>query len=145
MIIKRTALAAGVLAASGCASLDMSRSETAWQTLHAVDVAQTLNAARDPCYRESDPLTRAIIGEQPSTGEVVAWAVGSSVLHAVVSRKLERHAPKWVTGVWHSLSIGSKGLTIGRNHAEGIRPFGDNVQQAGSLVDPDRYPGCEWQ
>ncbi len=144
-MIRRTVLAVSVAAASGCASLDMPRSEIAWQTLHAVDAAQTLSIARDPCYIESDPLTRAVIGERPSTAEVAAWAIGSAVIHAAVSNKLERHAPGWVTTVWHSLSLGSKGLTIASNHAEGVRITGDNASRTGTLKDPARFPGCEWQ
>ncbi|TDJ30338.1 MAG: hypothetical protein E2O59_02720, partial [Gammaproteobacteria bacterium] len=47
------------LFASCCLTLD--RNELTWQTLHAVDVAQTLNAANDPCYIEKAWLTQRMI------------------------------------------------------------------------------------
>src|SRR5690606_24078535 len=60
-----------VLAASvwlgGCQGMD--RRELTWQTLHAIDVAQTLNAASDPCYEEKAWLTQRLIGAQPSDAE----------------------------------------------------------------------------
>ena len=70
-----------IIALSGCISI--SRTELAWQAVHAVDVAQTLNIVNDPCYIESNPITTSLIGEQPSTGEVIAWGVGAGFLHYV--------------------------------------------------------------
>ena len=46
------ALLAGSLLSGGCQSLEFSNEEIAWQTLHAVDIAQTVSAAQDPCYVE---------------------------------------------------------------------------------------------
>ena len=40
----------------GCQN--MTPQERTWQSLHAIDVAQTLNATSDRCYREVNPLTR---------------------------------------------------------------------------------------
>lgn len=135
-------LMAVIVMMSGCSSI--SRQEVAWQTLHAVDVAQTLSIARDPCYRESNALTSQLIGEQPSTGEVVAWGVGSALLHAGVSHLLDKHeAPRWIRIGWDAITIGAVTHTVVNNHQEGVRLFGDNVTPGpGKLMDPDRYPGC---
>ena len=67
----------------------MDTEEVAWQTLHAIDVAQTLNAAHDPCYVEAFSVTRALIGEQPSTTEVLVWGASTAALHYFVSKTLK--------------------------------------------------------
>lgn len=109
----------------GCQSLD--REELTWQALHAIDVAQTLNAARDPCYEEEAWLTARLIGAQPSDGEVIAWGVGTAVFHAWISNALEnRGAPTWVQKLWELGTLGHTSYAIGTNHEEGVRPFGKN-------------------
>jgi hypothetical protein len=115
------------LLAGGCQSMRMDQEELTWQALHAVDVAQTLNAANDPCYREEDWLTKRMIGEQPSDGSVLLWGVGTAVLHKVVGDYLDRRdAPGWVQKMWDYGSISHKGLTVMSNHSNGVRPWGDN-------------------
>jgi hypothetical protein len=110
---------------AGCQS--MSREEKTWQVLHAMDVAQTLNAASDPCYREKAWLTKRLIGEQPSDGQVIAWGVGTAVMHAWVSNGLEeRGAPRWVQKLWELGTLGHTSYAIGSNHEAGVRPFGSN-------------------
>lgn len=105
----------------------MDRTEMTWQGLHAVDVAQTLNAADDPCYREKAWLTEHLIGEQPSDGEVLAWGVGTAVIHAWISRALETHrAPGWLQAAWDLGTLGHTGYSVASNHHEGVRIFGDN-------------------
>ena len=59
-----------VLSAVGCKS--MPNEEIMWQALHAIDFAQTMSIASDPCYVESGAFTSRVIGEDPSKGEVVA-------------------------------------------------------------------------
>jgi hypothetical protein len=114
----------------GCQSLD--RQELTWQTLHAMDVAQTLNAASDPCYKEDAWLTKRLIGSQPSDTEVVAWGVGTAVFHAWISTALEeRGAPVWVQKVWELGTLGHTSYAIGNNHEAGVRPFGRNREVPG--------------
>jgi len=117
-----------VLLASGCQSIkDMSRHELAWQSLHAVDIAQTLNAANDPCYIEAFPVTQSLIGEQPSNSEVFAWGIGTAVGHYLVTQGLQyANAPTWLQKVWGYTTIGHTAYTVADNHRNGVRMFGDN-------------------
>lgn len=128
-----TVLLSACVLSAGCQSIDLSGEEIAWQTLHAIDVAQTLSAAQDPCYVEDAPVTRQLIGSQPSTGEVLLWGAGMAVGHAWVSNLLEtRNAPRWVQKTWSYATITGTGIAIASNHAEGVRVLGDN----------QAVPGC---
>jgi hypothetical protein len=135
-----TTLAAAAILA-GCAS--MSPAERAWQSLHILDVAQTLNGpASDPCYRELAPDTRFLIGERPHRDEVLAWGVAAAVVHHVAFRWIDRQDwPQGVKVALRSLDLGYKGVTVGRNHEAGIRPWGDNGSCVpGPAFDPDARP-----
>ncbi len=117
----------------GCQSMD--RQELTWQALHAVDVAQTLNAAGDPCYEEQAWLTKRLIGEQPSDPDVIAWGVGTALVHLWIARELERRdAPRWLQATWSIGTIGATGYTIVDNHRNGVRPWGANRDHAGCHV-----------
>ena len=110
-----------------CGCQSMNREELAWQALHVMDVAQTLNAASDPCYVESAWLTQRLIGEQPRHEEVLAWGVGTAILHMLVSRALEaRGAPEWLQRTWSVTTISHTAYALASNHSEGIRMWGDN-------------------
>ncbi len=118
-------LAIGLLL-GGCQSMD--KREMAWQTLHAIDVAQTLNAASDPCYMEVSWVTKRLIGEQPSDAEVMVWGIAMAMGHMWISNRLEeRDAPKWVQAFWDFGTIGHTGYAVVNNHRNGVRPWGDNV------------------
>ena len=110
-----------------CGCQSMGRDEWAWQALHVVDIAQTLNAASDPCYVESAWLTQQMIGEQPKHGEVLAWGVGTAVIHMLVSRALEsRGAPTWLQRTWSVTTIAHTAYAVTNNYHEGVRMWGDN-------------------
>lgn len=112
-------------AASGCAS---SPSEIAWQTLHVVDVAQTINGpARDDCYREAH-WPQYLIGEKPSTEAVIAWGVAVGAAHYALDRWLENtgRADKTAWRWLRAIDLTYKTYTVTRNHAIGVRPWGDN-------------------
>lgn len=132
--------------AGGCGALEeMSGPERAWQALHLVDVAQTLNGpAADPCYHESAFPTRQLIGEQPTPAAVLAWGAGLAVAHYFAGRWLDRaELPDAAKFVIRSVDLTYKGLTVGRNHDQGIRPFGDNepcARIAPPAFDPDAEP-----
>lgn len=120
-------LGSGTVLSAGCQSLDLSGEEITWQTLHAIDVAQTLSAADDPCYVEDAVITRSLIGSQPSQGEVLLWGAGMAVGHAWVTGLLEEHgAPVWLRRTWSYATITGTGIAIASNHDEGVRVFGDN-------------------
>jgi len=120
-------LTGGGMLNAGCQSLNFTSEEIAWQALHAVDVAQTVSASRDPCYVEDAVVTRQLIGSQPSTGEVLLWGAGMAVGHAWISTLLENHdAPKWVQKTWSYATITGTGIAVASNHSEGIRVMGDN-------------------
>lgn len=120
--MRRAALGVAMLVA-GCAELP--RAELAWQAVHAVDVAQTVQIARAPCYRESDPVTSAAIGEHPSTAGALTWGVGVAALHAGVTLLLERgDAPAWVRAAWQAVTIGNSAYFVKNNAEQGIAPWG---------------------
>lgn len=121
---------------AGCES--MSGYERAWQSMHLIDVAQTINGpASDSCYHEQDPFTRSLIGEHPHRDEVLAWGIGASVAHYFAGRWLDNSDwPEGVKTVIRSMDLSYKGLTIARNHDIGIRPFGNN---SGCPSIPETY------
>lgn len=106
--------------------------ESTWHALNVLDTAQTLNIASSPeCFSEADPLTRSIIGKHPGKSEVVAIGVAYSLAFHYIGRWLKSKAEEdpdsgWVDARagWTVLSVGTKALTVGRNHAIGLRPFG---------------------
>lgn len=103
---------------SGCASL--SREEIALQTLHAADVMQTLQIAKNTCnYSESDPITKKIIGENPSESSVLAWGVGSALLFHYVSQRADE-AEGWKRAAWYGAMLLTRGQIILGNEKEGI-------------------------
>lgn len=137
----RVALLALACLLTACES--MSPYEEAWQTMHLIDVAQTLSGpASDPCYPESDPVTRSLIGSTPSREAVLAWGIGASVAHYFAGRWLDNTDwPEGVKTVIRSIDLGYKGVTIGNNHDAGIRLFGDNSPcVAPPTFDPDAQP-----
>ena len=116
----------------GCQSLELSGEEVTWQALHAMDIAQTLSAADDPCYEEDAWLTQKLIGKQPSDAQVLAWGIGTAVGHALVSHSLEAmNAPKWVQKAWGYGTLSYTGYTVANNYDNGVRAFGDNEDVAG--------------
>lgn len=68
---KQVLLVCLIFLIAGCET--MPRGEIYFQGLHAVDVLQTLNGpARDACFKETAPVTRRLIGDKPSEGQVLA-------------------------------------------------------------------------
>ena len=138
--------AAGLLACllSGCALYrDLSPAEITWQALHAVDVAQTVDFAPEPCYVEADPIVRRLIGTKPSTGEVLVWGAAWSLLHVSVTRWLEQRSDdrsNWV-GLWQLVTITNTGFLVGRNHSKGVRLWDEErVQPSADFTRCIRSP-----
>jgi hypothetical protein len=130
--MKRLLIPLLVVFTVGCAEIPRDpywAAEGAFQTLHAIDVLQTINGpVNDPCFQEGGFLTQNIIGEKPDTGEVLAWGVAIGAGHYAVSKLLDHYDAKpWMKATWQSVSIGHKGYVVANNHRIGVRPWGDNV------------------
>lgn len=111
----------GLLFCSGCTALE-TRESRAWLALHAIDTAQTYHAAQEPsCYKETDSLTRSLIGEHPSGGEVIAWSVGMAGVHLGVTELLLRNGHPKLARLWQYVRIGTTASAIAGNYSVGIR------------------------
>jgi hypothetical protein len=119
----------------GCNTI-RGNTELVWQAGNIVDLGQTIHMASAPkCFKEINPVTRTIIGEHPSTGEVVGIFIVYGAGHALISKAIqerveETNKKSWkaLEVIWHALSLGTKGNTIKDNHAEGLRPFSDECK-----------------
>lgn len=116
---------------SGCASwqalpTDVKAEEITWQSLHAVDTAQTVSIARDHsgCYYES--VTDPLIGKHPAPAAVIAWSAGWSIVHYGITAWLNEHEHPTLTRVWQALTIGSTARWVVHNQEIGVRAFGPN-------------------
>lgn len=110
----------------GCAAL-RDPYELAWQGANVVDALQTATLHDDPCLKEGHPLTRALIGENPSRESVAAWAIGGAALHAGVTNLLLERGWRRGARVWQLITITDKGVAIAINHSNGVRIAGENV------------------
>jgi len=105
-----------------------------WQSLHAIDAAQTLSIARDPdCYYEAvvDPL----IGRHPPQGLVLAWAAGAALLHFAITNYLTEHASPTMVRIWQGITIGSSAYWVSHNYSNGLRVFSHNEHGTGVRAD----------
>lgn len=111
------------LTLTGCS--EMPRGEIAWQSVHALDVLQTVQIAKNPhCFHEDDPFSKRLIGEHPSQGQVVAWGVAFAAVHMSVGAALEHwEAPGWVQVGWQYLTLGAASRAVINNYQQGIGVF----------------------
>jgi hypothetical protein len=122
-------------ALTGCSTL-RDPAELAWQSLHAADVAMTDHIVNDPCYAEGAPLTRALIGANPSHKDVTAWGIGTAAIHLGVSHLLREDHP---TGykIWQAITITDTAASIGKGWSIGVRFGGTNKRQnCGATLSP---------
>ena len=85
--------------------------ELSFQTVNAIDAFQTARIRGRHDLREGEPITRAIIGEKPSPGEVATYFGAMAVSHYLISRALP---PKWRP--WFQVvTVGYEGRTVWRN------------------------------
>lgn len=110
----------------GCAAL-RDPYELAWQGANVVDALQTATLHDDPCLKEGHPLTRALIGENPSRESVAAWAIGGALLHAGVTNLLLERGWLRSARAWQLISLSDKGVAIAINHSNGVRIGSKNV------------------
>lgn len=123
-------IAISTLALSGCTALE-TRESQAWLALHAVDTVQTYRVAHDPCFQETDGITRSLIGRRPSDAEVLAWSVGMAGLHLGVTELLLRNDHPKLARAWQYFRIGVTMDAISNNHSIGIRIGSPNHRPEG--------------
>ena len=134
-MLGRVAAALIAISCSGCTTFrelppETRAEEIAWQSLNAVDAAQTLSIAHDPdCYKET--LSDPIIGKHPSPGVVLIWAAGGSALHLVVTDFLVHHTSPDIVRLWQGITIASSGYLVAHNYSIGLRVFSHNEPHAG--------------
>ena len=121
--MKNYILSCAIFSLIACAdNRDINIEEGVWQSAHLVDVMQTFHgAASDPCYKEGDPVTRFIVGSEPTHAAVAGWGIGFSLIHFGVTTWLTDHDFYDAAGVWEFISIGETGWDLGHNYSIGIR------------------------
>jgi len=125
----RSLLITLAIALSGCANMplnpytDLSNAGKYRQALHAIDVAQTLQTAKYPgCFYESFPVTRKIIGKQPSKQSVILWGVTTSYFSAQLDHYIYKSdlSESWKDFLGYVM-VGVTADTIIKNYGIGIR------------------------
>jgi hypothetical protein len=118
---------------TGCATAPSPRLERAWHVSNTLDYAQTVNIAKRPdCFREVDPVTSAVFGEQPSKRTVAVEYIVTTAAHRMIADWLTRKAENsdstaWyrAANAWHWGTLAYSVRTVARNHSIGMRPFGN--------------------
>lgn len=88
------------------------KSEWVWQSLHLVDGIQSYKAAQRPdLYRETNPF----LGAHPSTGEVIAYTVGMSILHAAAASYIQENYSETDLKFFEYTTIAVKGAGVALN------------------------------
>jgi hypothetical protein len=108
--------AALALVLTGCATVP--REEIVYQTVHAIDTAQTLEIARHPDkFRE----TNLTMGEHPTTARVLGWSVTLGAAHYLVSDFLLAHDMPKTYAAWQFVTIGVTAKDVHDNYRIGLR------------------------
>ena len=107
--------------------------EYVFHTLNAIDMFQTISAAKKPgCYQEANPLTRRLIGKNPSSDSIVISSIAYSVLYHYGSDMIDKSSlPKWTKNVTFSLGIAAKLNTVVNNHRIGAYVDGARPERIG--------------
>ena len=99
------------------AGADWSREDSVRQSvvfsLMLVDWAQTREIARNPQFRELNP----VLGPSPSSKEVDVYFVAAGAAHYLLARALP---PEWRKR-WQYVWIGGQASTVMWNHQMGVR------------------------
>jgi hypothetical protein len=107
-----------ILLPTFCFAGDWSKEDTyrevTWQVLHAIDIGQTRDIAKNPDrFYEINP----ILGKHPSVEEVNRYAVASSLVHFGISYFLPKEYRKW----WQYVSIGISTGIVSHNYDIGLK------------------------
>lgn len=130
--IKIASMAAALLLVlTGCAAMSR-QDERTWQSLHVIDAMQTDRIVGDQCYSEGHPLTRALVGTEPTHARVAAWAIGGALVHAGVTEALlDADLPRVATA-WEWVSLADTGVSIEQGWRVGVRIGSPNTRQPGN-------------
>lgn len=117
--MSKLALIIAMLALCGC-SIDMTRAdwtrEAAWQGLNAYDAVQTARIQHLPNVEEANPVTRHLLGANPSSSDTYQLFIVYGMGHALISAAFP---PEW-RKYWQYLSITASGVTIYNNDRMGL-------------------------
>jgi hypothetical protein len=105
----RLLLSVLLLAVSGCAHLNVGRlredlswtqrdsyAEATWQLINVVDALQTAQISDTPGVVEANPITRSILGAEPSGTDTAIYFATLGASHFAISRLLPaRWRPYW--------------------------------------------------
>jgi hypothetical protein len=100
----------------GCASVPPA--EIAFQVVHAVDTAQTVQISREPARFQE---TNALMGAHPTTARVLEWGVTVAAVHLLVSDFLRAHDMPKLYAAWQIVTIGIASRDVANNYRFGIR------------------------
>lgn len=95
--------------------------EAVYQSLHAIDAAQTVQIAKDPAHYYEKESAWAI-GAHPSEGAVIKYMATEAVIHAAVTATLVKlDAPTWALRTWELITIGDTVNCVRGNFKIGLR------------------------
>ena len=126
-MFERVLCLCAVLALGGCASLDPARdwrdhswtrgdtyAEVTWQFINVVDAVQTAQIADTPGVVEANPVTRSVLGPEPSKSGTAMYFATLGVSHFLISRLL----PASWRPYWHNSTIMLGSVNAIRNCTE---------------------------
>lgn len=113
-----------ILLLSGCATTpnqwtrENKALETTYQTLHAIDLMQTLDIKNHPELHESSWM----LGRHPSDASIATWYVSTTYGHALVTSIFEsKDLPKWMCRTWQALTIVDVANAVRGNYQLGLK------------------------
>jgi hypothetical protein len=112
---------------SGCA--EVPREEYAWQALHLVDTAQTVQIARSShnCFHENQNQSGWLIGENPTVAGALTWGLGYALGHAYITKLMVEHDwPQWIQQTWQITTVGAAAYDVKNNFDQGIGVTGSD-------------------
>lgn len=99
---------------SGCTTLARPE-ELGYQAMNIADMALTARNVRDPCIEEGNPVTRTLVGRNPSAGSLAVFGLASGAAHLGISNMLLENGWSKTYKVWQAVTITNAGLGVGWN------------------------------
>jgi hypothetical protein len=99
--------------------------EVVFQTLHMIDLGQTLDIKNHKNVKEDGAGhfgCGGVVGEHPNDARVIGYMLMEATVHLVITDYLVRtDAPKWVVNGWEMVTIGIQSSVISNNYSLGLR------------------------